>query len=308
MGDTVPSVWSFDDTGESRPGNVDGLTICEAIAAAVAWTPETTSEAVESFVAGPVSEPVIRVEDAGGGDLEVELSTSPLGAQSMLPASSLLDGLRALEAADDGWLLEGPERNAIEYRLGRRFVHSPEASDLMDGIWYWQTFAHWAVSQTGSTVASLDANGLDEVVFDIVPRKVSADVDYARPFIECLRAFYRWLENEYSLPQAPACLARLNAPESVERLEALMGDSANFDPAKAMVMQARAAGIDPSTPEGAMQMHAKFNPRFANMQSSFAGFDPSYDTRNTAPPLGPVAKRKRNAKRKAARKARKKNR
>ncbi len=87
-----------------------------------------------------------------------------------------------------------------------------------------------------------------------------------------------------------------------------MGDSANFDPAKAMVMQARAAGIDPSTPEGERQMHAEFNARLAKMQSSFAGFDPSYDTRCTVPPLDPVTKRKRNAKRKAARKARKKNR
>ncbi len=83
LGDAVPSVWSFDDTGGSRPGNVDDLTICEAIAAAVARTPETASEGVESLVAGPVSEPVIRVVDAGGGDLEVELSASPLGAQTV---------------------------------------------------------------------------------------------------------------------------------------------------------------------------------------------------------------------------------
>ncbi len=91
-----------------------------------------------------------------------------------------------------------------------------------------------------------------------------------------------------------------------------MADSANFDPAKAMVMQARARGIDPSTPEGAMQMQAEYNARIASMQSPFAGFDPYYDTRNSAPPLDPVVARKRNAKRKtdrkAARKARKKNR
>ncbi|ASJ70682.1 hypothetical protein [Granulosicoccus antarcticus] len=312
MGDTVPSVWFFDDTGKPRPGDVDDLTAFEAVAAAIAWTPDASSEGVESFVAGQISEPVTRVVSAGGGEFDVELSGSPLGAEAALPASALLDGLRALEAKDDGWLLQGPERRAIEYRLGRRFAHSPEASELMEGTWYWQTFAHWAVSHIGSTVASLDASGLEEVVFDIVPRKVSADVDYARPFIESLRAFYRWLEREYSLPQASACLARLNAPESVERLEALMADSTNFSRTKVMVMQARARGIDPSTPEGAMQMQAEYNARIADMQSPLAGFDPFYDTRNSASPLDPVAARKQKTKRKtdrkAARKARKKNR
>ena len=87
-----------------------------------------------------------------------------------------------------------------------------------------------------------------------------------------------------------------------------MSDSANFDPAKAMVMQARAMGIDPSTREGMIQMQAAHNARVANSRSSLAGFDPFYDTPRTAPPLDPIARRKRNAKRKAARKARKKNR
>ena len=312
LGDAVPSVWSFDDTGKSRPGNVDDLIIFESVAAAVAWTPEAASQGIESVASVQVSEPVIRTVDAGAVNMEVELSASPLGAEEALPADSLLDALRALDTADDGWLSESRERYAIQYRLGRRFARSPEASDLVDGTWYWNTLAQWAASHIGNTVASLDANGLDEVVFDIVPRKVSADVDYARPFIECVRAFYRWLEREYALPQAPACLAMLNAPDSVERLEALMGDSANFDPAKAMVMQARAMGIDPSTPEGARQMHAAYNAQLDNTRSSFAGFDPFYDTPSPAPALDPVARRKRDAKRKtgrkAARKARKKNR
>lgn len=313
LGDAVPSVWSFHGTGESRPGDVDDLRIFEAVAAAVAWAPETTSDGTDSFTVGQANEPVMRTVDAGGGDMEIELSTNPLSAEAALPAGSLLDALRALDAVDDGWLLESRERSALEYRLSRCFMRSPEALELTEGPWYWQTFSRWAASHIGSTVASLDAHGLDEVVFDIVPRKLSADVDYARPFIECLRAFYRWLEREYALPQAQACLAILNAPGSVEQLEALMGDSANFDPAKAMVMEARTRGIDPSTPEGMRQMQAEHNARLENiMQPSFAGIDPFYDTPRNAPALDPVVKRKQEAKRrnnrKAARKARKKNR
>ena len=45
----------------------DDLTIFEAVAAAIAWTSETTSEGIESFVAGKICEPVTRVMDAEGG-------------------------------------------------------------------------------------------------------------------------------------------------------------------------------------------------------------------------------------------------
>lgn|GEM_PF-3378045 len=310
--DAVPSVRTFDSDGEAEPGTLDDMIITESVAAALASVLDASSDDNELLDAWQANEPASRAARSGNDAIEVELSTRPLTSEAALTPGELLDALRDL-GDDDGWLAESRTRYALEYRLDRRFARSPEASGLQ-GTWYWQTFAQFAASHIGQTIATLDADGLDEVVFDIVPRKVSADVDYSRPFIDCLSALYRWLGREYALPQATSCLALLDAPDAVQRLEGLMGDSANFDPAKAMVMQARAAGIDPSTPEGAMQMREMFSlPR--EPMPPHGAFDSAFlsdEASDRQPPLDPVVKRKRDAKRKsnrkAARKARKKNR
>ena len=306
LGDAVPSVWSIDATGAVRPGSVDDLMIMEAVAAALGEALEASPADGGLLDAWRAGEPATRTARAGGEDIEVELSTRPLIPEIALPPGALLDALREVDEADDGWLVESRARNVIEHRLDRRFMRSPEAADLSDGTSsHWLTLAEWAATSVGATIASLDAAGLDEVVFDIVPRKVSADVDYARPFIECLRAFYRWLGREYAHAGAPECLAVLEAPDAVERLEALMADDTGFDPAKAMVMTARAAGIDPSTPEGMREMQAMMMERFERLRAptDFDERDPFDDAPRPKPPLDPAVKAKRDAKRKAGRKA-----
>ena len=91
-----------------------------------------------------------------------------------------------------------------------------------------------------------------------------------------------------------------------------MSDKRNFDPAKAMVMEARANGIDPTTPEGVLRMQAMVNARIENSRLLQTGFDPFGEIPRKAVKLDPAVKSKRDAKRKvgrkAARKARKKNR
>ena len=314
LGDAVPSVWRVDDGGAVHPGNVDDLMIVEAVTAALGAAleaPPGDDGLLEPWRAGEMA---TRTVEAGAAGIEVVLSTRPLAAEMSLPAGDLIDALRELEERDDGWLADGPGRHVIEHRLGRRFLHSPEAAGLADGAGEWQTLARWAASHLGRTIATLDADGVEEVVFDLVPRKLSADPDFARPFVECLRAFYRWLGREYALPQADECLRTLETPDAIERLEGLMADDANFDPAKAMVMAARAEGIDPATPGGAARMQAWMNERLG-APGAPAGLDwrdPWDDAPRARPPLDPEAKRKRDAKRKAgrkaARKARKRNR
>ena len=314
LGDAVPSVWGVDDGGEVHPGYLEDLMDLEAVAAAFATALGGPPEDGGLLDAWRADEPATLTGRAGAGENEVVLSTRPLAAEMRLPASGLVDALRKLEARNDGELFDGRERRTIEHRLGRRFLRAPEAAGLADGAHHWENLTRWAASHLGRTIASLDADGVEEVVFDLVPRKLSADPDFVRPFVECLRAFYRWLGREYALPQADECLRVLEAPGAIERLEGLMADDANFDMAKATVMAARAEGIDPMTPEGSARMRAWMDERLAaaGMLADPDWRDPWDDSPREKPPLDPEVKRKRDAKRKAgrkaARKARKRNR
>ena len=173
----------------------------------------------------------------------------------------------------------------------------------------------WAGSRVGRTLATLAADGVEEVVFDLVPRKVSADASESGPFIEAVRALYRWLGREFELPQAQDCLAVLDAPDAVPRLEALMSDPGNFDPAEGFYTEAIALGIDPRTPKGAMRVNEMRAGRAAEARALAgigAGLDPHGTGSRARPPLDPVIRKKREAKRKAdrksARKARRKSR
>ena len=313
LGDAVPSAWVVDDEGTSRPAGVNELEIAEAVAVALVDALEAADGALLAAWRG--GEPASRtIEDAGAGALGVELRTHPLSPETTLPAAELIEALRRLDG-EHGWGENGERRYLIERRLDRRFRRSPEAAHLERGHGYWLTFVQWAGSHVGRTLATLDADGVEEVVFDIVPRKVSADASESGPFIEAVRALYRWLGREYGLPQAQDCLAVLDAPDAVPRLEALMSDPGNFDPAKGFYMEAIALGIDPRTPEGAMRVNEMRAERAAEARA-LAGIGADLDPYGTGSrarqPLDPAVRKKREAKRKAdrksARKARKKSR
>jgi hypothetical protein len=63
-----------------------------------------------------------------------------------------------------------------------------------------------AAEQLGKTIASLDARDLREILFEIIPRKVSIDASKASWIVEENRAFFAFLKREYGLEQADACL------------------------------------------------------------------------------------------------------
>ncbi len=173
------------------------------------------------------------------------------------------------------------------------FFESPEGKKCANGSSMVTPLLHFAFSYQSATIATLQAGALEEVVFEIVPRKVMVQPDEAKRIIEEYRLFYRFLKRQYALPQADHCLKVLGG-NAISRMKAALGDSSGFGPGKA----ALASGfLPPGFGEDLLP------PGLSIDQSGMA---PMESSRGAAGK--PVDASDKKKKRKAAKKARKKNR
>ena len=146
------------------------------------------------------------------------------------------------------------EEAAIHYRevVMERFADSPEGQDLVrqGGTIGWaDTLMELGIGYLAVTPAAMTAEELKEVLFEVFPRKVSADPECGQEIVTELRAFWKFVQREYGLRNAAACL-RVLTESTARRLEQEMQDPANFGLAKAFVMQGQALGFDMTSPEG----------------------------------------------------------
>lgn len=100
--------------------------------------------------------------------------------------------------------------------LLRQFGASPEAKALSE-VGACQLVMDFAADYFGATIATLEPTDLREIVFDIIPRKVSIKASAARGIIDELRAFYAFMKREFGFKQADACL-RVLAGDAARRL------------------------------------------------------------------------------------------
>ena len=101
-----------------------------------------------------------------------------------------------------------------------------------------------------------------EILFDLIPLKVSASADEAPEIICALQAFWTFLQREFHLENAAACLKVLD-DKAAEKLEKEMGNPAHFGIAKSMVMMGMARGFDMQSQEGIEEWMATYNAEIA---------------------------------------------
>jgi|SRR6266478_274373 hypothetical protein len=108
-----------------------------------------------------------------------------------------------------------PGKEAEQYldQLMEFFVPSPEGQAL----WNEGLEPDWAammigfgMNYLGVTLPQLTPDGLREILFDLVPRKVSTSADEAEEIVQELQAFWTFLQREFSLANAAACLKVLD--------------------------------------------------------------------------------------------------
>ena len=208
--------------------------------------------------------------------------------------------LASLQALEDADRLGEDTYEVLCKALLAEFNLAPESQTAEPTGACGQLF-DFAADHIGVSVASLSARELHEIVFEIIPRKLSANPSIAEGFIAELRAFYAFLKRVYALQQADACL-RVLSGDAAERLAEELGNPDSFGMAKSIVAMGAKAGFDVGSEEGLRAW-------MTHLQTT--GLPPSFPLPFAQPKTAAPARRADPAKakkRKDARSARKKNR
>jgi hypothetical protein len=155
------------------------------------------------------------------------------------------------------------ERAAREYQdeLVDLFEQSPEGQALLEegcyGNWT-EIMLDLGQNYLGITPPQMSAKDIREILFDLIPRKISALAEQAPEIIRELQAFWSFLQREFHLANAATCLAVFN-DEATQRLKKEMSNPANFGMAKSFVMEGLERGFDMQTQEGADEWTRTYN-------------------------------------------------
>jgi hypothetical protein len=171
------------------------------------------------------------------------------------------------------------EKKAEEYKdeLVELFEQSPERQALVeegfDGHWA-RTMLDLAQSHLGVTPPKMSEKDLREVLFDLIPLKISALATQAPEIIRDLRAFWQFLQREFQLANAAECLSVLEEEGTQQRLQEEMSNPDNFGMAKSFVMGGLERGFDMRTQEGLDEWMRTYNTELAagKVKPNIAGF------------------------------------
>lgn len=166
---------------------------------------------------------------------------------------------------EDGEYLE---ETASQYcqELEELFESSIEAQTLRDeGIesgWVYHLM-YLGMNYQGVTPAQMSATDLRIILFNLIPRKISAPAEQASEAIREFQLFWAFLQREFHLENAAACLEVLNEKNTIRRMREEMEDPANFGMAKSLVMMGLERGFDVSSQEGMDQWVTTYNAELA---------------------------------------------
>lgn len=164
----------------------------------------------------------------------------------------------------NGMLLEKKARQ-YQDQLIQLFEQSPEGQALWnEGIepaWA-SMLIDFGINYLSVTPPQMSPDDMRAILFDLFPRKVSASADEAPEIIRELQAFWQFLQREFHLENAAACLNALDE-KTARKLKKEMGDPANFGIAKSFVTMGMQRGFDMSSEEGLNEWMAIYNAEIA---------------------------------------------
>jgi hypothetical protein len=143
--------------------------------------------------------------------------------------------------------------------LQNQFADSPEFGSLPeDGCGFVDCLLQYSVNYLNVTPATMSVVDLNEILFDIIPRKVMAEPEDAAGIIAEFNAFFRFIQREHALAGAKKLADALN-DKAVTRLTKMLDDDSNFGMAKAFFAKGKAAGYDMTSQDQLNQFAMAYN-------------------------------------------------
>ncbi|HEU4728821.1 MAG TPA: hypothetical protein VFT22_13045 [Kofleriaceae bacterium] len=288
-----PVVTSLDEHGVGRGPTRSEVLRIAAIAAALAEIFREIPSEIEAATTGRSKLELSKRVKTSAGEVKIDVVV-PAPGQSVP-----LDD----ELFDEGDELDESRVATYSEAILRRFQASPEAAAEPAARWS-ALVVNYAATYLGKTVMALSASELEEILFEIFPRKVSVEPEAAPEIVAGVRAFLGFLCREYPSAHAERRLRVLEGNAS-QRLARLLADPRRFGPAKAFMMGGRAAGFDMSSQAGldAWAVHMRENGLRLPVGSR-AATRPSQEPTTTRPDTRRAAKTKRKSQRAARKKSR----
>jgi len=167
------------------------------------------------------------------------------------------------------------EEKAVRYEhaLMEQFAASPEGQAITQTgteLGWAGAMIHYAINYPGVTPPTMTTGDLEEVIYDLFPRKVITERGDGAEIIQELQAFWHFLQREYQLPQASQMLARLTL-QAARRLERELQEPTNFGMAKSFVLMGKEAGFEMESPEGMQAWVEAYNATVAPTMAAASG-------------------------------------
>ena len=164
----------------------------------------------------------------------------------------------------DGMVIE---KAAAQYQdqLLKLFAQSPEWLEFRKekrSTGWTGMMLDYGLNYLGVALPDMSPDHLREILFEIFPRKVTAPAEDAPDVIAELQTFWKFVQREFSLENAAANLAVLDA-KAVRMLKKEMSNPDNFGMAKSFVTLGKQLGYDMTSEEGINEWMQAFNAQIA---------------------------------------------
>jgi hypothetical protein len=241
-----PFAVAMDKDAVSRPLTARELALMEAVAVGLVELVQERASVAAAFAGGEPCRRDLAVATHAGQVAVSFRAPHPEAPAERSDEPDVLDELFELE--ERGELHDHELRQPVEDKLAAQLMASPEGAKV-SALGGHRMLMEYAASYVGASIATLEPWALNEVLFDIIPRKVSVEASEAGAIVEDCRALYRFLDRVYGLEQAEACLRALG-PGAERKLAKALDDPRNFGMAKSLFMSGKDAGFDMQSKEG----------------------------------------------------------
>jgi len=164
----------------------------------------------------------------------------------------------------DGMPLEKKTRQYHD-QLVQLFEQSPEGQALQhegSDLGWASMMLEFGVDYLSVTPPKMSPGNLREILFDLFPRKVSTTADEAEDIVRTVQAFWKFMQREFHLENAAACLKVLD-DKAARELKKKMSDPGSFGIAKSFVMMGKERGFDMTSEKGLNEWMALYNAEIA---------------------------------------------